>query len=311
MSAPKSLSPMKTNILIVDDNASMIQLVARMLKGVARLRFATGGAEALELMRQERPDLVLLDAEMPGMSGYEVCEAIRADALLSTVPVVFLTGDGDTAAEVRGLEAGAVDFITKPVHEALLLARARTQLRVKTLSDELRLMACTDGLTGVANRRHFDEMLNLEWVRNAREGTSLALLMVDVDHFERYNDCHGHPAGDVCLKAVALALASVARRPADLVGRVGGEEFAVLLPGTDLKGARRVAQEAIEAVHALAVPHADSPTAPQVTASIGVAACSDAEFVDRAASSLVRVADEALYAAKSAGRNRWCTVEKG
>jgi hemerythrin len=92
---------------------------------------------------------------------------------------------------------------------------------------------------------------------------------------------------------------------------VGGEEFAVLLPGTDLKGARRVAQEAIEAVHALAVPHADSPTAPQVTASIGVAACSDAEFVDRASSSLVRVADEALYAAKSAGRNRWCTVEKG
>ncbi len=311
MSAPKSLSPMKTNILIVDDNASMIQLVARMLKGVARLRFATGGAEALELMRQERPDLVLLDAEMPGMSGYEVCEAIRADALLSTVPVVFLTGNGDTAAEVRGLEAGAVDFITKPVHEALLLARVRTQLRVKTLSDELRLMACTDGLTGVANRRHFDEMLNLEWVRNAREGTSLALLMVDVDHFKRYNDCHGHPAGDVCLKAVARALASVARRPADLVGRVGGEEFAVLLPGTDLKGARRVAQEAIEAVHALAVPHADSPTAPQVTASIGVAACSDAEFVDRASSSLVRVADEALYAAKSAGRNRWCTVEKG
>jgi diguanylate cyclase (GGDEF)-like protein len=302
---------MKTNILIVDDNASMIQLVARMLKGVARLRFATGGAEALELMRQERPDLVLLDAEMPGMSGYEVCEAIRADALLSTVPVVFLTGNGDTAAEVRGLEAGAVDFITKPVHEALLLARVRTQLRVKTLSDELRLMACTDGLTGVANRRHFDEMLNLEWVRNAREGTSLALLMVDVDHFKRYNDCHGHPAGDVCLKAVARALASVARRPADLVGRVGGEEFAVLLPGTDLKGARRVAQEAIEAVHALAVPHADSPTAPQVTASIGVAACSDAEFVDRASSSLVRVADEALYAAKSAGRNRWCTVEKG
>ena len=311
MSAPKSLSPMKTNIFIVDDNASMIQLVARMLKGVARLRFATGGAEALELMRQERPDLVLLDAEMPGMSGYEVCEAIRADALLSTVPVVFLTGNGDTAAEVRGLEAGAVDFITKPVHEALLLARVRTQLRVKTLSDELRLMACTDGLTGVANRRHFDEMLNLEWVRNAREGTSLALLMVDVDHFKRYNDCHGHPAGDVCLKAVARALASVARRPADLVGRVGGEEFAVLLPGTDLKGARRVAQEAIEAVHALAVPHADSPTAPQVTASIGVAACSDAEFVDRASSSLVRVADEALYAAKSAGRNRWCTVEKG
>ncbi|MCO4093427.1 MAG: diguanylate cyclase [Acidovorax sp.] len=305
------MSPMKTNILIVDDNASMIQLVARMLKGVARLRFATGGAEALELMRQERPDLVLLDAEMPGMSGYEVCEAIRADALLSTVPVVFLTGNGDTAAEVRGLEAGAVDFITKPVHEALLLARVRTQLRVKTLSDELRLMACTDGLTGVANRRHFDEMLNLEWVRNAREGTSLALLMVDVDHFKRYNDCHGHPAGDVCLKAVARALASVARRPADLVGRVGGEEFAVLLPGTDLKGARRVAQEAIEAVHALAVPHADSPTAPQVTASIGVAACSDAEFVDRASSSLVRVADEALYAAKSAGRNRWCTVEKG
>lgn len=305
------LSPMKTNILIVDDNATLIQLVARMLKGVARLRFATGGAEALQLMREERPDLVLLDAEMPGMSGYEVCETIRADASLNTVPVVFLTGNGDTAAEVRGLEAGAVDFITKPVNEALLLARVRTQLRIKTLSDDLRLMACTDGLTGVANRRHFDDMLRLEWERNAREGTPLALLMVDVDHFKRFNDCHGHPAGDVCLQAVARALASVARRPADLVGRVGGEEFAVLLPATDLAGARRVAQEAIEAVHALAVPHDDSPTAPHVTASIGVSACSAAGFECSATATLMRAADEALYAAKTAGRNRWCTLEEG
>ncbi|PIF89221.1 response regulator receiver modulated diguanylate cyclase [Acidovorax sp. 62] len=302
---------MSQSILIVDDNTGMVQLMARMLKGVARLRFATRGDEALKLMRESAPDLVLLDAEMPGMSGYEVCEAIRADATLADIPVIFVTGHGETDAEVRGLEAGAVDFITKPVNEALLLARVRTQLRLKSMADELRSMATTDGLTGLANRRHFDELMRREWQRCARSGSSIALLMADIDHFKRYNDSYGHPGGDACLQAVAKALTLVARRPADRVGRLGGEEFVVLLPDTDVAGGQEVAEHAVKLIQALALPHVASLTAEHVTISVGVAVCTGQDMARHDPQSLYSAADHALYAAKAQGRNRWAAQVMG
>ena len=302
---------MSQSILIVDDNTGMVQLMARMLKGVARLRFATRGDEALKLMRESAPDLVLLDAEMPGMSGYEVCEAIRADATLADIPVIFVTGHGETDAEVRGLEAGAVDFITKPVNEALLLARVRTQLRLKSMADELRSMATTDGLTGLANRRHFDELMRREWQRCARSGSSIALLMADIDHFKRYNDSYGHPGGDACLQAVAKALTLVARRPADRVGRLGGEEFVVLLPDTDVAGGQEVAEHAVKLIQALALPHVASLTAEHVTISVGVAVCTGQDMARHDPQSLYSAADHALYAAKAQGRNRWAAEVMG
>ncbi|PIF29125.1 response regulator receiver modulated diguanylate cyclase [Acidovorax sp. 56] len=302
---------MSQSILIVDDNTGMVQLMARMLKGVARLRFATRGDEALKLMLESAPDLVLLDAEMPGMSGYEVCEAIRADATLADIPVIFVTGHGETDAEVRGLEAGAVDFITKPVNEALLLARVRTQLRLKSMADELRSMATTDGLTGLANRRHFDELMRREWQRCARTGSSIALLMADIDHFKRYNDSYGHPGGDACLQAVAKALTLVARRPADRVGRLGGEEFVVLLPDTDVAGGQEVAEHAVKLIQALALPHVASLTAEHVTISVGVAVCTGQDMARHDPQSLYSAADHALYAAKAQGRNRWAAEVMG
>lgn len=302
---------MSQSILIVDDNTGMVQLMARMLKGVARLRFATRGDEALKLMRESAPDLVLLDAEMPGMSGYEVCDAIRADATLADIPVIFVTGHGETDAEVRGLEAGAVDFITKPVNEALLLARVRTQLRLKSMADELRSMATTDGLTGLANRRHFDELMRREWQRCARSGSSIALLMADIDHFKRYNDSYGHPGGDACLQAVAKALTLVARRPADRVGRLGGEEFVVLLPDTDVAGGQEVAEHAVKLIQALALPHVASLTAEHVTISVGVAVCTGQDMARHDPQSLYSAADHALYAAKAQGRNRWAAEVMG
>ena len=302
---------MSQSILIVDDNTGMVQLMARMLKGVARLRFATRGDEALKLMRESAPDLVLLDAEMPGMSGYEVCDAIRADATLADIPVIFVTGHGETDAEVLGLEAGAVDFITKPVNEALLLARVRTQLRLKSMSDELRSMATTDGLTGLANRRHFDELMRREWQRCARTGSSIALLMADIDHFKRYNDSYGHPGGDACLQAVAKTLTLVARRPADRVGRLGGEEFVVLLPDTDVAGGQEVAEHAVKLIQALALPHVASLTAEHVTISVGVAVCTGQDMARHDPQSLYSAADHALYAAKAQGRNRWAAEVMG
>ena len=298
---------MNPSILIVDDNATMIQVLSGMLKGVAQLRFATRGQDALDLMARSVPDLVLLDTEMPGMGGYEVCAAMKADPRLADIPVIFVTSHGETEAEVRALEAGAVDFITKPVNAALLLARVRTQLRIKSLTDELRNLATTDGLTGVSNRRHFDELLQREWQRCARSAVPLSLLMVDVDHFKRYNDHYGHPAGDSCLKAVARALLSVAQRPGDRVGRLGGEEFAVLLPDTDAAGAMDLAERALQAVRALRMPHAQSPHTDHVTISVGVAThrAQGGSLGDGAPQKLISQADKALYAAKNGGRDCW------
>lgn len=297
------------DILLVDDNPGMIKLMARILEGHGRLKFATHGEAALEQMRRAPPDLVLLDAEMPGMSGYELCAALRADPDLVDVPVIFVTSHSGTEHELKGLEAGAVDFIAKPISEPLLRARVKTQLRLKRLTDDLRQLAARDALTGIANRRSFDEALEREWLRSRRAGDPISLLLIDVDHFKRYNDRYGHPAGDACLRIVAQALAGSVRRPADLVARYGGEEFAVLMPHTPAAGARHLAHQMLTAVMAQRLPHEASTTAPHVTVSIGVGCsagdpASDAGASVERASDLLRRADEALYRAKANGRAR-------
>ena len=312
---------MKTpEILLVDDDPGAIQLMARILSGSGRVRFATNGADALKIAREAPPDLMLLDAEMPGMSGFELCRAIKADPDLARVPVMFVTSHTQLEFELSGFELGAVDFVTKPVSEPVLLARVGTQLRLKHLHDELERISTIDALTQVANRRHFDEVLQREWLRGLRMGSPTSLLMIDVDHFKLFNDRHGHPSGDAALQSVAHALGSVCLRPADLVARYGGEEFVILLPHTPREGACVLAQRAVEAVAQRAIPHGASPSAAHVTVSVGVGCYDDASqrWIDssgdsafmrevqraRPASELISAADQALYAAKRAGRNR-------
>ena len=292
-------------ILIVDDNVSLIQVLAPMLSGLGQVKFATSGRAALTQMRRSPPDVVLLDAEMPGMSGYEVCTAMRADPELAAIPVIFVTSHDDLDAEVRGLESGAEDFISKPVSEPLLLARVSTQLRVKRLTDELRRTATQDGLTQLNNRGSFDQQLQREWLRSTRTGEPLALVLLDVDHFKRFNDHYGHPAGDACLRAVAGTLAHTGRRAGDMAARIGGEEFALLLPNTTAAGAQQIAESVRQAIGDMAIPHAGSLTSTHVTASLGVAACQaphPPEGLNQ--DSLLQAADAALYQAKAGGRNR-------
>lgn len=308
---------MNDNILVVDDDPVTIQLLGRILSDLGNLRFATSGEDALRLARESAPDLMLLDAQMPGMSGFRVCEALKADPALADVPVIFVTSHGEAELEVIGFEMGAADFIAKPVSAPLVRARVKTQLRVKRMADELRRIAMIDVLTGVANRRRFDESLEREWRRARRSGTSLALLMIDVDCFKPFNDRHGHPAGDACLRSVAQALAGASLRPADLVARYGGDEFVVLLPQTPRGGAEHVAYGVLAAVAALGIAHGASLTARDVTVSVGVACYDDdsACWVPPSANSgfsddlrarcsaidLVQAADRALYSAKNAG----------
>jgi PleD family two-component response regulator len=172
------------NILLVDDDPGAIQLLGCILADVAELRFATNGKDALRLARAAAPDLILLDAEMPGMSGFELLKTLKAEPSLSDVPVIFITSHSEAGFEVSALDMGASDFIAKPLKSSRVLARVRTQLRVKLMADELRRTATTDALTGVSNRRQFDVSLEREWSRTQRSGEPMALLMIDVDHFK-------------------------------------------------------------------------------------------------------------------------------
>ena len=297
------------SILLVDDDPGAIQLLGGILAGLGSLRFARNGKDALRIARERPPDLILLDAEMPGISGFQVLEMLKAEPQLLDVPVIFITGHTEAGFEVSALDMGAVDFIAKPFRASLVLARVRTHLRMKRMADELRRAATTDGLTGVANRRRFDESLEREWQRAKRHADPISLLLVDVDHFKLYNDRYGHPQGDECLRHVANALLASCQRPADVVARYGGEEFMVLLPQTPRQGALHVGRRVLDAVFGLAIPHEDE-SAHRISVSIGISCHDDASpwwdepTRDCSAEELILAADRALYCAKRAGRAR-------
>ncbi len=293
----------KPLVLIVDDMPTNIQILAESLAEDYRIRVAVGGKAALDVVeRQGVPDLVLLDVMMPGMDGYEVCRVLKENPRTSKVPVIFVTAMNEAADEERGLRAGAVDYITKPFHLPIIKARLRNHIKLKLMTDMLEAMAWLDGLTGIPNRRRFDDALETEWKRALRLGTSLSVIMADVDYFKNYNDQYGHDAGDICLKRVASALAGEVTRPADLVARYGGEEFILLAPETDADGAQVLAEHVRCGVERLNLPHEYSNVAPCVTISVGYASMVPARLASAAA--LVQTADNMLYYAKRLGRNR-------
>lgn len=295
--------PERPRLLIVDDQPINIQTLYQTFQADHEVFMATGGQQALDFCRNNLPpDLILLDVVMPGMGGREVCRRLKADPALTNIPVIFVTANSEPAEETRALEAGGVDFIAKPVNPAVVRARVKTHLTLKAQADLLRSLVFVDGLTGVANRRCFDEALQAEWRRCRRNGTPLTLLMIDIDHFKRYNDRYGHQTGDACLQKVAATLRKGLNRSHDLVARYGGEEFACLMPECDHPAGQAKAEELRAAVQALGIPHDDSPTANQVTLSIGSAMMRPDNT--RTADTLVAVADAALYQAKHSGRNR-------
>lgn len=294
----------KPKLLVVDDQPINIQVMHQVFGDDYQMFMATSGVQALSLCERQLPDLVLLDVVMPGMDGFEVCRQLKASATTRNIPVIFVTAHTDAAQETQGLNVGAVDFIAKPINPTVVRARVRTHLTLKFQSDLLRKLVFLDGLTGVFNRRYFDQQLALEWARASRSGAPLSLILLDVDHFKLYNDHYGHQAGDECLRMVTQALKSGLRRPADLVARYGGEEFACILPETPFDDAMGLAQELEQKLRALKIPHARSQVDRVVTVSMGLATRIPASLGD--ASALVGLADQQLYNAKQSGRGRVC-----
>lgn len=295
----------RMSLLIVDDIPWNIQVLAEGLRSLCRIRVATSGAKALEVAgSDDPPDLILLDVTMPEMDGFEVCRRLKERGETADIPVIFITARSEVEDEARGLDLGAVDYITKPFHLPLVLARVRTHLRLKMKTDHLEQLSAMDGLTGIGNRRSFDRALAQEWRRGARLGVPLAAIMMDVDQFKAYNDHFGHGAGDECLMRVAHALAAEIRRPTDGVFRYGGEEFVALLGDTGEEGAVHMGERFRQAVELLSIPHPASSVAPGVTISVGWAVAVPGEA--GAAEDLVAAADRGLYLAKREGRNRTC-----
>jgi two-component system, cell cycle response regulator len=291
-------------VLVADDSRVVRVMLRRQLEARGlRVEEAEDGHQAVRGCRTLRPDILLLDVEMPGLDGYTVLRILREDAELSQIPVVFLTAHAGTEDVVRALQLGAHDYLRKPFEPSELIARVSAALRVKSLQDELRrrnaeleTVTRTDALTGIYNRRHLEERLHGMLAAARRHRQPAAVLMIDVDHFKRVNDTLGHAGGDAVLRQVAERLHRRVRLE-DVVGRWGGEEFLVLSDATDAAAAEVLAGRLLAAVSStpFAIEGTDDVS---VTVSIGCAAGTDD------AEALVRRADDALYEAKSEGRNR-------
>jgi diguanylate cyclase (GGDEF)-like protein len=293
----------QAKVLIVDDEKMNLDVLVGLLKPYYRTVAAKSGEQAFKRLKiLPLPDLILLDIMMPGMDGYDVCRKLKGDNTTRDIPVIFITGKNDEQDEAKGFQAGAVDYITKPFSPLIALARVKTHIELKRRGDMLERLAGLDGLTGIPNRRNFDQFLDAEWKRSIRYHHMISLIIMDIDYFKFYNDHYGHADGDECLKKVANIISKSMIRSTDLSARYGGEEFACVLPETDFEGAITTAQRIMTSIQNMRIPHAQSQIADYVTVSIGVASLRPQE--NENALDLIEMADKALYEAKGNGRNQ-------
>ena len=294
-------SPQKPNsILVVDGDGMSLMTLTEILGGEHTLFAAKDGNSAIEMAKQKKPDLILLDAVLPDIDGFEVIAELKRAPETSGIPVIFITGLSDPVSEERGLALGAVDYIRKPFSPAVVKLRVKNQLKLVNQLRTIHLISQTDTLTRAANRRHLDAYLNREWKRAIRDKTPISILILDVDNFKEYNDTYGHLQGDHALQAVAGILKRQVKRPGDLVARWGGEEFLVVLPGTPVEGACVVAEAIRAAIEKATFLRGDgNPT--RLSASIGVN-CALPE-PGSSLEAFISEADKALYQAKQNGRN--------
>ncbi|MBK9026417.1 Diguanylate cyclase (GGDEF) domain-containing protein [Candidatus Propionivibrio aalborgensis] len=306
---------MKT--LVIEDSTSSLKLLCSYIEkiGISTIP-AENGATGIDLFLSEHPDLILLDIILPDLDGYEVARQIRLlEPPGEWTPIIFLSSMNKDKDIEMGIAAGGDDYLLKPISEVVLAAKIRAMQRIiqmrqsllvltrklDSANQELKRLTSLDGLTGIPNRRHFDEVLAREWRRAMRQGEELSILMCDIDFFKNFNDTFGHQKGDECLRQVANALADSLDRGGDVLARYGGEEFIAVLPGTTLEGASFIAAQMRQSICQLNISHPDTPFG-KVTASFGVASAVAMPETDPL--KIVGAADTAMYKAKKSGRNR-------
>jgi diguanylate cyclase (GGDEF)-like protein len=292
----------KLSILVIDDETANLAVLNRVLSPEYTVFTAKSGEEGLSRVASDPPDLILLDIIMPGIDGFEVLKTLKESPETKSIPVIIITGLDNDRDEERGLMLGAVDYISKPFKNHIIIARVHTHLQILQHIRMVEQLGLIDPLTNIANRRCFDDRLDIEWRRAIREKQPISFMMMDVDKFKNYNDTYGHPQGDTLLQTIAKIFNSAARRPGDLAARLGGEEFGVLLPDTGIEGALEVAEEIRSRVEAARIITADGNTITSITISIGVTVHVPTD--DSSVESFLSQADKNLYIAKEGGRNQ-------
>jgi len=297
------------NILIVDDSINNIELLSDILSDDYEVLFAISAQKALKMVPELLPDLILLDIVMPEMDGYELITILKNNSKTEHIPIIFITAKSTTYDMVKGFKMGAVDYISKPFAVEEVNVRVKThienQLLVKALkqtNQQLQQLSRVDSLTGIANRRYFDEYLQQMINHAKRHHNPLSLLLIDIDFFKLYNDHYGHQQGDSCLIAVAKQLSLYAQRESELAARYGGEEFAIIISEMSADGALEHAQKCLQSIEALQIEHAKSSCHSSVTISMGMVSQIDCSEITPM--SLIQKADTALYQAKESGRNQ-------
>ncbi len=297
------------HILIVDDSINNIDMLSDILIEDYEIQFATSGSKAIEIAKEFSPDLILLDIVMPEMDGYEIIDRLRSEPATDHIPVIFITAKSSTEDMIEGFKWGAADYISKPFAAEEVKVRVKTQIEnqflIKALTKankKLEALTRVDGLTGIANRRYFDEFLQQMINRARRIQSPLSLILIDVDYFKLYNDNYGHQQGDICLQQVATELDKFAQREGELVARYGGEEFAIVIFGLSKQEIQKRAQLCLNAIEDLKIEHETSHCESHVTISAGQVTLTDSNQMNL--ENFIRYADEALYKAKEQGRNQ-------
>ena len=296
----------RNSVLIVDDEVAGIMALTHILRPEYTVYAAKNGQDAIETAAEHMPDVILLDILMPGMDGYEVIAALKNSDKTRAIPVIFVTGLDNAEDEAKGLVLGAADYISKPFSEAIVKLRVQNQIKILNYIAMIENFSLIDQLTGIPNRRSFDERLRLEWGRAIRSAEPLSILIFDLDSFKSYNDTYGHMQGDVVLQAVAGIFKLELKRAVDFIGRWGGEEFIALLPSTNYNDAWTLAEQIRACVESAVIPLTNGQ-ATQITVSIGIN--SQVPKSEDLIADFIQRADKALYTAKREGRNCVCRYD--
>lgn len=299
----------KESVLVIDDDKLNIIALTRILGSDYQVYFESDSESGIRAAKTLKPDLILLDVVMPKMTGFEVIRILKADEETRHIPVIFLTGRRDVQDEEAGFILGAIDYITKPFSAAVVKLRVSNQLKIISQMRTVYNLSVEDTLTGLGNRRHFNNILNKEWQKSARKHTPLGFMIIDIDHFKKYNDTYGHLSGDAVLRGVADAIKANALSATDQIARWGGEEFAIILPETDLPSAKIIAENVRSGVEA-AVFEIEDNIMTSITISIGVHSIIAESDPGYTLKKFISDTDSALYKAKNQGRNKVIAIEQ-